>query len=69
MAHAPPRDSPDLALLMSFVTSVGGIAAYGMRHSTLGAASGLGVAALFAYGGLQMMVRETAAPLFVAGTL
>lgn len=52
----PPKDSPDLALLMSFVTSVGGLSAWTMRRSVPGAAAGLGLGALFLYGGLHIMV-------------
>jgi hypothetical protein len=53
-----PGDSPDLALLMSLVTSVGGLSAYMMRGSVPGALAGLGVAGLFAYGGVSIMVRQ-----------
>lgn len=56
-----PRDSPDLAFLMSFVTSVGGVSAYSMRRSVPGLAAGLGVGSLFFLGGWQIMEtpRET----------
>lgn len=54
--NPPPKDSPDLALLMSFVTSVGGLSAWTMRRSVPGAAAGLGLGALFLYGGLHIMV-------------
>ena len=46
---ALPKDSPDLALLMSLVTSVGGAAAYYLRTSMPGAVAGIGVSALFAW--------------------
>ncbi|KAL4423055.1 hypothetical protein ABPG77_005860 [Micractinium sp. CCAP 211/92] len=46
-----PDDSPDLAYVMAFVTSVGGAAAYWTRRSTLGLLSGLGVGSAFALGG------------------
>lgn len=51
-----PDDSPDLAYTMSFVTSIGGLAAYWTRRSTLGMASGLGVGAAFALGGYWIQV-------------
>ncbi|KAI7840835.1 hypothetical protein COHA_005481 [Chlorella ohadii] len=45
-----PEDSPNLAWVMGFVTSVGGLSAYWTRRSTLGLATGLGVGAAFAVG-------------------
>lgn len=55
--HEAPEDSPDLAYVMSFVTSVGGLAAYWTLRSTLGLASGLGVGAAFCLGGWWIQVR------------
>lgn len=49
--HEVPNDSPDLAYVMSFVTSVGGLSAYWTRRSSLGLLSGLGVGSAFALGG------------------
>ncbi|KAI3426158.1 hypothetical protein D9Q98_008535 [Chlorella vulgaris] len=49
--HEVPSDSPDLAFVMSFVTSVGGMSAYWMRRSALGLVSGLTVGATFALSG------------------
>jgi uncharacterized membrane protein (UPF0136 family) len=44
---------------MSFVTAVGGVSSYKMLNSVPGLVAGVGVSALFAFGGLQTMVRRT----------
>lgn len=61
-SNSIPRDSWDLAALMSFVTSVGGISAWIMRRNIPGALAGIGVASLFAFGASQIQKDEIKHP-------